>query len=219
LTQARALVYCLVLAACGPASVRRPTDPPPVVPAPAAVFPLATGATWTYEGTVTWAGPDGEPIEKQVTWPMQVVETIDRGQWVGFVIKGFPGDLPWSEGEAQPGDWLIVREDGRRYYLSRATPELIAAFRAGQPGTPAADDLFLETPLVDGQRICHGDDTRYCWDVAAATGGAFTLAYRTLPDHTMIEFLPGKGITAYTYGHHGTLSDVDVRLVTYRPAP
>ncbi len=218
MTRSSALAFCLVAAACGPASVRAPVKPPPVTPEPVAVFPLATGASWTYEGTVTWAGPGGEPVEKQVTWSMQVVETIERGRLVGYLIKGFPGDLPWSEGEAQPGDWLIVRVDGRRYYLSRATPESIAAFRAGRRGVPAADDLVLETPLAAGQRICHGDDTRYCWVVEAAAGGAFTLTYRTLPDHTVIEFLPGKGITAYRYGHHGTLSEVDVRLVAHHPA-
>jgi len=37
-----------------------------------------------------------------------------------------------------------------------------------------------------------------------------------LPDHTIIDFVPGIGITGYSYIHHGTVSEVKVKLVDFR---
>lgn len=44
------------------------------------------------------------------------------------------------------------------------------------------------------------------------------LIFRTNPDHQILEFTPGTGITAYVYSHHGTLAGVDVKLVSFASA-
>ncbi len=38
---------------------------------------------------------------------------------------------------------------------------------------------------------------------------------QTMPDVSLIYFVPGVGISRYIYSHHGTVSDVDVQLVEY----
>ena len=43
----------------------------------------------------------------------------------------------------------------------------------------------------------------------------YRLTLRTNPDHTFIDFVPGIGITHYTYGHHGTPAYTDLRLVEF----
>lgn len=47
-------------------------------------------------------------------------------------------------------------------------------------------------------------------------GVKYLLARRTGPDHTFIEFMPGVGILRYTYGHHGTGAEADLRLVEFQ---
>jgi hypothetical protein len=43
----------------------------------------------------------------------------------------------------------------------------------------------------------------------------YQLVYRTLPDHQIIEFAPNIGITRYTYVHHGTVSETDLKLIEF----
>ena len=46
--------------------------------------------------------------------------------------------------------------------------------------------------------------------------GVALKAMRTNPEHEIVTFVPGVGITAYVYAHHGTVSEVNVRLVERR---
>jgi hypothetical protein len=220
----RAAVALATLIVCGCGAAPTPpaieTPIPPSGPIANPTFPLAAGASWTYQGSIRWADEKtGEPRDQQVTWISEVVEVIDRGPVVAYVLRGHPADLVWSEGEAQRGDWLILRVDNRTFHLMRATPELVEQVRtAKDPRALAAPaDVFLELPLRGGQRICKDPEApEYCWEVEDIEGG-FRLAYRTRPDHTVVDFAPGKGVVAYSYAHHGTLAEVDVALTGYTP--
>ena len=44
----------------------------------------------------------------------------------------------------------------------------------------------------------------------------YRVAYRTIPGHVLIYFVPGLGITRYVYDHHGTPASTDVRLIAIR---
>jgi hypothetical protein len=44
----------------------------------------------------------------------------------------------------------------------------------------------------------------------------YELTYRANTDHTIISFVSGIGITSYVAGHHGTVSEVNVKLTEYR---
>ena len=75
------------------------------------------------------------------------------------------------------------------------------------------DDRMYEWVVDDEQRI-------RLPHVAGISGKKvftrYTLMYRTNPDHQIVEFLPSIGITRYIYQHHGTVSEVDVRLIDFR---
>jgi len=43
----------------------------------------------------------------------------------------------------------------------------------------------------------------------------YVVAYRTLPDHQVATYVPGIGMTSYVYSHHGTVSEVNVKLVEF----
>jgi hypothetical protein len=52
------------------------------------------------------------------------------------------------------------------------------------------------------------------WLRLAAEPLRWRLAYRTAPDHQLLDFVSGVGITRYVYGHHGTVANTDVHLST-----
>ena len=98
-------------------------------------------------------------------------------------------------------------------------------------------ELLIDAPLEEGKvyggelgNLARG---RYCWLVEGerefspkrfpAAGKLvnprdFTLAYRTSPDHKIIDFVPGLGIVGFQYVHHGTLSETDLGLIEFEKA-
>ncbi len=198
-------------------------------------FPLSDGAYWIYQGTVTWEDA-GEIRSETLNWKMEVVEVIDRGEIVGYRMLGHPGDLAWYEDGKKRSDYAIIQAGSGSYYLS----DLHILERLKDDNDLLdflvnEEQLFLDTPLSPGKRICgaafitnpYGD---YCWVVGPqenvtlgnvveddesklVTG--YTIRYVTNPDHTIITFVPGLGITNYVYGHHGVLSEVDLELIEY----
>lgn len=74
-------------------------------------------------------------------------------------------------------------------------------------------------------------DNMYCWfvenihAVPASTliannkisdnTSAYTISFRTLPDHQVKTFVPGIGFIDSQYRHHGTVCDTDERLVEF----
>lgn len=94
---------------------------------------------------------------------------------------------------------------------------------------------FLDLPLQVGKVFGSSEwitrvDKQYMWLVESAGEIQLTdirgissshkmkqyrLAYRTNPDHVIVDFVPGVGITRYIYEHHGTPMDVDLKLIEY----
>lgn len=231
------LRFCMVgmvLVLVAPVSFAQ--DAPDIAP-----FPLEKGSVWVYQGTVAWTLMDGsnEVREDTLTWEMEVIDVIERGDIVGYAMRGHPGDLTWYEEGKEPSEYAIIEVKPGRYY--RTELDLLDRLRDDDDLLyELVDDLalFLDLPLASGQRFCPAEqltrtDYMYCWLVmsvepADLTGidGApplespleYTLIFRTNPDHTIWKFVPGVGITHYVYSHHGTVSEVDVRLIEYHPA-
>ena len=97
-------------------------------------------------------------------------------------------------------------------------------------------DLFLDIPLLSGKKFCEAEyitlyNGGYCWLVkdghpvefevvglnATDTLVEYGMVHATRPDHVYLGFIPGVGISQYVYRHHGTIAEVDVRLVEYYP--
>lgn len=226
-------IFLLMIVIASGCVVGQAAAPAPASPAPEpAYFPLAKGAYWVYEGLVRWQAGT-QVLEQPITWTMEVRDVVERGPVTGYLLRGHPADLAWYTPGKRAGDYVIVQVDNR-YYLAEAeiwprlmdeTDQLFGLVEEGQ--------LFLAAPLQPGQVFGEADqitrlDRSYCWVVqhkesvqlAAVEERViqYRLMFRTRPDHQVVEFAPGVGITRYVYGHHGTVSDVDVRLVEYRPA-
>jgi hypothetical protein len=206
------------------------------------VFPSKVGRIWTYVGRVRWTPPGSERlVEREVTWPVEVVDLVERGPVRAIFLRGHPDDLIWFEEGRTPGDHAIVRVEGDglwhvegerveelRRHLADSTHSFVDLLREGEK--------FLDLPLRVGSRACGPDqvareDGFYCWIVesvkTADTGSvegmppgdraAYRLALRTIGEHRLVDLVPGVGIVGYVFSHHGSVSDVELRLAEVRP--
>ena len=170
---------------------------------------------------------------------MDVVETTDLGQYFIAIIKGHPGDLAWYEDGKDRGDYIIGRKGLTKYYLlhGKKMSDLLNKSKLAEltDDTFGDDNLFLDLPLLPGKK--YGDpeqvarpDNAYSWFVESArrvslnaTKGLsphptvieYELRFHTNPDHEVIKFVDGVGITGFKYVHHGTVSETDLRLIEF----
>ena len=203
---------------------------------------LRAGTYWIYRGVVKWTRMNSHEVREGVlSWKMDVVRSARVGRYEVALLKGHPADLAWYESGKPRGDHLIVRDAGRYYRLGLRDPgKELAALLSDVTQLESrldSDALFLDLPLREG--TCFGedpdakrDDMFYCWyvekEMRRTLDGVkgisptkqivmFRLSWRSNPDHTFVDFVPGVGITRYVYGHHGTVSEADLRLVEYHP--
>jgi hypothetical protein len=207
-----------------------------VAPKMSDIIPLEKGTTWTYSGNVAWQDGPVRVHRAHVTWKSEVVDSKRVGRFRVAALRGFPGDLTWYEPGTERGCYLVVIADNREVYVK----SLIGPCEA--PAVLIESEIAHENPLFkqplrqgsiwgeDKEREQAIHDHHYAWYVEsvrpAALSGiggvpiagrhtAYTLSYRTNPDHETLTWVPGIGLTHYIYSHHGTVSDVDVRLVSF----
>jgi len=198
-------------------------------------YPLQEGAYWVYEGTVKWAKINSSEVaEKEISWKMEVKQVIQRNGVIGYEMQGAPWDLAWYEEGKEPSEYGIIQSGGKFYQTPIETIQRLTDESDVLLGLVNEDQIFLEIPLIVGKKFCNTDsiarpDRMYCWNVLEEkqvelnakginTEGAmteFTIVKFTGPDQTLFGFVPGVGITRYQYVHHGTVSEVDVRLVEF----
>ena len=218
---------CLwVLGACaiGAGQTRTPTD--------ADFFPMTKGTYWVYRGRVAWAPDKTATVE----WKSEVVDSATRGRFKIAVLLGHPWDLPWYEPGRERGCYLLIADGNTRFYLSQL--EDACSIPEGEPGADLTEyqTLILVMPAMAGDQFGQDpelpprDDSMYAWSVesvekaslAGIKGVAATvprteyvLRYSTNPDHEVVTYVPGIGVTEFEYVHHGTVSEVDVGLVEF----
>jgi hypothetical protein len=204
---------------------------PADVPETAAqTYPLGEGAYWVYQGTVRYEGG-----EESLQWRVEVTETISKSNVTGYRMRGALSDLAFYAPGRQPSEYAILKVGSNRFYS--ADLEAYARLTDHEDifliGLVQEQNLFLELPLVVGNRFCEAEqitrlDESYCWVVGepetvtldAAAGGdvqAYPLYYMTNPDQTVVYFSPGIGVVAFTYHHSGSASDVQMALIEYQP--
>ncbi len=198
-------------------------------------FPLSAGNYWIFKGSVKWGDSEGQ--SKNITWKMEVIDRVKNGPYEIAVMKGHPGDLCWYEPGRKPSRYLIVWKDSKYYEVSIHNDfDKLVNDEAYLFSKTNFNSLFLVDPLKKNLEFgndpdIHRDDTFYEWLVEDEERGSlsgiggiprrekvqkYTLVYRTMPDHQIVEFVPSVGITKYIYQHHGTVSEVDVRLTEFR---
>jgi hypothetical protein len=206
---------------------------------PVEFFPMSVGAYWLYEGTVRWAdSASDEPATQQISWKMSANKVIRKKDLVAAIVTGFPADLDFSAGAAIPQPWLILQDARHNFFHVNLGPNYdLTKFDAPDPSFTSfmdIDALLFQWPLRKGAKFCNDEDkvredNMYCWVVSQETTkpeiavkGAppgkiqvFALQYRSLPDDTTMELVPGLGLLSYEYHHHGTVADTELRLVEF----
>ncbi len=152
----------------------------------------------------------------------------------GSITKGHPADLAWYEEGKQRGNYILIRTSNSYYLIEQENASIFEKLEAQNENVNeliSDDRLILSFPLTLEKKF--GDnmgpsDNMYGWFVEkieetalSDTHGSpvkaieYEINMRTLPDHVFIHYADGIGITRYIYGHHGTVSDVDVKLIDW----
>ena len=216
----------LALAVAAPASGQPP-------------LPMEQSAAWVYEATVKWTPRDSGQVQtKRLKWTTEVISRVEHPGIIVAVIRGIPFELSWYEEGRQPGYSLMAWMNHRVYAIPmKSEAEARQAARRFPRLTESLlkqADMFLDMPLKAGKRYAcevERQDNWYCWYVEHeeqfrgpikgwkpdGPAAMFRLAYRTNPDHRVVEFVPGLGVVRYFYRHHGTVAEADLQLVEFRP--
>ncbi len=203
-------------------------------------FPLTPGTYWVYQGTVRYwvKGIENGKIA-HVTWKTSVARAIRRDGLTIAVVKGMPGDLDWSEGEAMPSLSIVIRTPDAKFYLiegdeAKSLLSQLDNLRYSWRQVPIDDDWFLQLPLAKGKKFCGAEgmqrtDDHYCWvagpphaallaNVKGVPPGkhiAYRVEYFTNPDQDEFDFVSGIGMATYEYHHHGTTADTELHLIEF----
>ena len=203
----------------------------------ASLFPMEAGTYWIYKGRIEWTpvGKHQKVKSKTLTWQMTIHDVIESAECRVALVSGFPGDVAWYEEGMLPQYRLLAQDDKCVYLKSyQNRDEAVAAAKAIEAGIQnCISHCIMEFPLTKGKKYDVVDenrsDTWYAWYVEKidkvnlkVKGYAnqrpvkrFRLVYRTNPDHTIMEFVPGLGITRFLYQHHGTVAFEDLRLIEH----
>jgi hypothetical protein len=207
-------------------------------------FPLSPGTYWVYGGLLR-SGVEGSSVGRvtHVRWKMSVVRLLEREGLIAAVVRGFPGDLNWSDGNVDPQLSILLERPDGKFYLIPTVDDPSILDQLDSPNYPWEDltreqDCFLELPLAAGARFgCDRgaektEDGEYCWvvgpphpavlaDVKGIAPGSrvsYELDYLTNAEDTELEFAPGIGITGYSYHHHGAIAETELHLVEFHTA-
>jgi len=203
-------------------------------------FPLAPGTYWIYEGFVrSWVKGSETGKTTRVTWKTSVTRVVRHDGLTIAVVKGMPGDLDWSEGDATPSLSIVIRAPDAKFYLIEDDEAKSLLSQLDNPHyfwqqVPIDDDWFLQLPLAEGKKFCDAngmkrDDGKYCWVTGPAHSTPlagvkgvqpgkyleYRVEYATLPDDMEFDFVPGIGMVTYEYHHHGTTADTELHLVEF----
>jgi len=204
-------------------------------------FPLEKGTFWVYDGNVAWVAPNTPAVQRQtINWRMEVIDVISRDLVVAAVVKGHPRDLISFDPKREPGVYVIVQVNLRKHYLLEGERAQTVLKRVKDPSDLLSDlvresEVFLETPVTLGQRFCQTEmltrtDWRNCWFVEEErtpsikyipgvpvgwNGPEYGIVHRSLPSDEFVGFAPGIGLTFYDFSHHGTTSEVQLKLTAF----
>ena len=202
---------------------------------------LATGTAWVYSADVK-AETDGKELSETITWTTEIT-SVTAWENITFAKgSGLPSDLTFYEKGKKPSPFLMILAGPWRLYLIQGDERIKEVWEKASTGESLGEsvtesDLLLDLPLVEEKTF--GETSQllsgipmYVYRVegktpfsAAAVKGLqvagtpeeISLSLSTGPDTTTWKFTHGIGFTGYIYSHHGTTSEVNCRLVEFRP--
>jgi len=206
----------------------------------AEVIPFVTGTVWTYQALLKWTettDTSNAHHRGEARWTSTVIDAFDHGNVAGALLQGGIEDVFPLSGLPRPRSYAVLRVGTRYYLLSDASKSVFAAVKAaGRKALPADLDRhsWFDVPLTKGcvvrpRDMGPRDDTSYGWwveSVRPATfevprlrdqaGLSFTLTYHTLASDLHETIVPGIGVTALTFVHHGTVAEAYAHLIAFR---
>jgi hypothetical protein len=79
-------------------------------------FPMRLGTYWIYHGNVKWT--EGDNVREQdLDWKMEITNLDKSAPYEVAAVKGSPEDLMWYTPGKPRGDYLLVRNGGKYYWL------------------------------------------------------------------------------------------------------
>ena len=188
-----------------------------------AFYPLAPGATWTYQVTVDQGLGSGKVDHWQgdVTGTVTNV-TVEDGHPIYQIVWAGVQDEAMADGSPRS---YVVREAG--IYKAFDDGHALDLARAGA----VIDTVYMAWPLKNGQiwgdpaMIARGDGM-YVWQIgsvetisvpAGSIENCYKAAMMTNPDTTVEWFCPGKGLARFEYHHHGSIVDQVWELASFKP--
>jgi hypothetical protein len=210
-------------------------------------IPLEKGTKWVYEAQVKWTPVAGSGLKgvqaARLKWTAEVVASVPGKSARAAVVHAFPMEVLGMDPAEPKGYTVLVATSNRLYSAeadtAREAVKLAKKLVASPRQVALQAEVLLELPLQLHKRwgdISDGparDDGWYCWNVEAVKAErlriagfspseslrVWTIAFRTCPDHQLLEVVPGVGLVHLQYEHHGTVGEEDVRLVEFKPNP
>lgn len=202
------------------------------------ILALKAGNSWVYKGSAEWYDenqPD-QTANQEITWKVEISEQAEHGDLRAFLVKGSFDDLSFYGPDTKPGEYLWIVYQGR-FYSHPADPGVLARFHNAKDSLTdlvQQDDPMLQLPLK--LNVCTSalqpeeqparDDLLYCWHLEEKQNTELKISgvppdsrdvwqawLQTNPDSTIEAFAPGIGFVSYDYSHHGTTSEVHLKLV------
>ncbi len=208
----------------------------------ASFFPLQRGTYWLCDNlTIEQSAHDYRVLITNRT--VQRVEIVDACATDGAMAALVSSDPGWGSGE--PGQpCVLLRPAPGRYYVLPGTDWNEICQRV----TNRHDSLFclvdeerllIDAPFAVGKRYGEHQqlsrrDAFYCWQVndirhvpvkrvrgvsPLPRRECVELLFRTNPDHTIMTFVPGIGITSHESVHHGSVMERYQRLIEFGAPP
>ena len=201
-------------------------------------IPMSAGNYWIYKGNVKYLkeGTQKE-FSRPITFKMEITDVIKRENITAALLKGYPLDLSRFTGlPAERGDYLLVLAGSGSYYLLSGENAVNAMKKINDENDSLYElvdesDMIADFPLAAGKVFGEAEqvtrtDGKYCWRVEECVDSDFSsvkgagiknareywLFYLTNPDRQKAGFVPGVGITSYSYRHNGTTMEFDVKL-------
>jgi len=191
-------------------------------------FPLDAGTYWIYKGTVQWQdGKDSR--DSPITWKMAVARSERVGKYEVSFVQGHPEDLEWYVPGKARANHVFVSVKGKYYEIT--TVENLSALLSE---TEIANKLstlhpFMVLPLNPGECTQNRTD---CWEVheprpaklenintpvVRDNAAEYELSLHSSSGQTSMRFVPGIGITSYSYKRYGGPGTADLHLVEFHP--
>lgn len=79
-------------------------------------FPLEQGTYWIYECVTTRKGVNSPPVQKSLSWRMEILETMRQRDLIIALVRGHLDDVP-GPNEPKRRDYLVVAVRNNAFYL------------------------------------------------------------------------------------------------------